>query len=823
MKMKNRKYLAWVLTAALLLSLCSGLSGMASAADTDLSAELEPSVVEVSDGEQLVRMSVKTAGTISVCGIGFTVTVPPALELVGIEHNGEEITYTAGDCNLDTGRLSWMEGSLENVETEEIGTIVIGVPSGIPAGHYLVSVNEIKALADFGAETVIAGESVSTILTVEGDGSPELTLLLSKSKLQLEIGETATLTATVLPEEAEVSVAWSSSDETVATVTEGVVTAVSEGETVVTASAGEQSASCTVTVTAAEPDPGTDPEPGPGPGPDPEEPEDSEELKFHKERALATLDKQYRKYSESDYDAAEWAELTAAYETGREEIAAAKEALGAFIENNVIAALNTAMEAMQAVPAARTHPITVAVSMDANTLGLGFLIEPTLVTVDNHEQASVVIAELVEEMAAEKFGVTGAGLSSKGTSEPREDYPWIITGDTTSGFYLAQVYWPEQEDVVIPDYVLSHLRAGSVMDSDRDGHYLGEFDYTNMSGWMYSVSDGYETEFPGVGASGWQLSDGEVMRWQFTVYGYGSDLGADNTAWGQTSIVDVGDKTALTWAVAELRNSYTDNKLKANAVYLAALDVLTDPEADQSAVDAALRALNDERFDEPSPGGPGSGDDSGSEDDSEDEENSGSDGQNEEENDPDESKGEGETGKEEPVSIRFEDVAEDAWYCEPVRWAVENRITNGVDETHFAPDAACTRAQIVTFLWRAAGSPKAETENPFEDVAAGAWYYDAVLWAVSEGITAGMDATHFAPAATCTRAQAVTFLWRANGKPSVSGTLSFVDVEPESWYGKAVKWAADNGITVGVGDGLFGVSQTCTRAQIVTFLYRSKH
>ena len=168
-------------------------------------------------------------------------------------------------------------------------------------------------------------------------------------------------------------------------------------------------------------------------------------------------------------------------------------------------------------------------------------------------------------------------------------------------------------------------------------------------------------------------------------------------------------------------------------------------------------------------------------------------------------------------------MAEDAWYYEPVLWAVENSITNGVSDTAFAPDASCTRAQIVTFLWRAAGSPVVESENPFEDVAEGAWYYDAVLWAVEKGITTGMTETTFVPDASCTRAQAVTFLWRANGKPAVSGTLSFADVEPESWYAPAVKWAADNGITVGVGDGLFGVNQTCTRAQIVTFLYRGEH
>ena len=373
-------------------------------------------------------------------------------------------------------------------------------------------------------------------------------------------------------------------------------------------------------------------------------------------------------------------------------------------------------------------------------------------------------------MAAEKFGVTGGGLSSKGASEPREDYPWIITGSVNSGFYLSQVYWPEQENAEIPDYILSLLRAGSVLEADRSGHYLGEFDYTNMSGWMYSVSDGYETEFPGVGASGWQLSDGEVMRWQITVYVYGADLGGDNTAWGQSRIVNVGDKTDLTRAVAELRSVYTDNKLKANAVYQAALDVLTDPEADQGAIDAALNALNGEDFDAATPEQPvtpGGTDEPENPDDPADPEEP---GETEDPSDPETPETPEET--EHP----FGDVAEDAWYYDAVLWAVENAITNGVSETAFAPNASCTRAQIVTFLWRAAGSPVVEAENPFEDVAEDAWYYDAVLWAVGEGITTGMTETRFAPDATCTRAQAVTFLWRANGKPAATAQSGFEDV-----------------------------------------------
>ena len=155
-------------------------------------------------------------------------------------------------------------------------------------------------------------------------------------------------------------------------------------------------------------------------------------------------------------------------------------------------------------------------------------------------------------------------------------------------------------------------------------------------------------------------------------------------------------------------------------------------------------------------------------------------------------------------------------------WAVENGITAGVTETLFAPGQACTRAQMVTFLWRAAGSPApTATENPFADVAESAYYHDAVLWAAENGITGGTSAGTFSPNATVTRAQTVTFLYRAAGAPAVSGG-SFVDVKADAYYADAVVWAAEQGITSGTTAETFSPAQACTRAQIVTFLYRDR-
>ena len=175
-----------------------------------------------------------------------------------------------------------------------------------------------------------------------------------------------------------------------------------------------------------------------------------------------------------------------------------------------------------------------------------------------------------------------------------------------------------------------------------------------------------------------------------------------------------------------------------------------------------------------------------------------------------------------PQTGVFVDVPENSYYEEAVDWAVENGITNGVSSDRFDSDGLCTRAQIVTFLWRAAGSPAPKsTSHNFTDVKAGSYYEQAVLWAVENGITVGTSSTTFSPDATCTRAQAVTFLYRAFGSPAVSDSAAFSDVTADAYYADAVAWAEKKGITTGIGDGLFGSNNDCTRAQIVTFLWRA--
>ena len=171
----------------------------------------------------------------------------------------------------------------------------------------------------------------------------------------------------------------------------------------------------------------------------------------------------------------------------------------------------------------------------------------------------------------------------------------------------------------------------------------------------------------------------------------------------------------------------------------------------------------------------------------------------------------------------FTDVAAGAFYYEPVMWAIANGITNGTSATTFGPNDQCMRAHVVTFLWRAVGSPEpTTTNNPFVDVKPTDFYYKPVMWALENGITSGLDATHFGPTSYCNRAQVVTFLYRTMGNPAISNAENpFMDVAAGSFYEKPVLWAVENGITNGLSATAFGPNSICNRAQIVTFLYRA--
>ena len=172
------------------------------------------------------------------------------------------------------------------------------------------------------------------------------------------------------------------------------------------------------------------------------------------------------------------------------------------------------------------------------------------------------------------------------------------------------------------------------------------------------------------------------------------------------------------------------------------------------------------------------------------------------------------------ASTGFADVPANAYFADAVKWAVNKGITNGLSDTMFGPYESCTRAQIVTFLWRAAGSPEPKTASSFTDVPVSAYYAKAVAWAVENGITNGMTETTFAPDATCTRGQSVTFLYRAL-KGTASGSANFTDVKSDAFYADAINWAVANNVTNGTSNTTFSPNADCTRAEIVTFLYRA--
>lgn len=297
----------------------------------------------------------------------------------------------------------------------------------------------------------------------------------------------------------------------------------------------------------------------------------SEADKYAKERAAAKsqLTKVFGRCSKNDYTEENWLLVIEAYHEGLKSIDDAKPSDEKCQE--IYDALNLAVDIIYSIPLKVDREVTVCVSMDANTLGLGYLIKPTLVRVSKYEKASVVLTDLLRE----------------------NGYTWENTGSINDSFYLAQVKPVNQKEVKIADYILNVVGENSILYEDMNDTDLGEFDYYNMSGWMYSISDGTQyPSFPGVGAASWCLMDKEVMRWQFTVYGYGADLNADNSLWGAKSIVpNLGDKTDLTWLVAALRDKYSDDLLESNKTYSKAMDILTNPQAGQRTINSILNQL----------------------------------------------------------------------------------------------------------------------------------------------------------------------------------------------------------------------------------------
>lgn len=277
--------------------------------------------------------------------------------------------------------------------------------------------------------------------------------------------------------------------------------------------------------------------------------------------ALSSLDAAFNRLTESEYSSEVWAQVTAVYEAGAAAIRAAT------TYNGIYAALNDAVDQINALSQNTNQTITVAVTVEKLTVDGEYIVEPTLVEVKKFTQASVVITDLLNAKYAGTYNGT----------------PYRITGTVSSSFYLAGIYDP----TYVP--ATSGINGKNANNEDFDQTYegfLSEFDGGRWSGWMYCVNG----EFPGVGASGWTLMNGEVMRWQYSCVGLGCDIGADNSEWGATESTQVADKDALIWKVAEINRAGT--KTAYGEAYINAMTVLKTIEAPQADVDASLAALN---------------------------------------------------------------------------------------------------------------------------------------------------------------------------------------------------------------------------------------
>lgn len=320
-----------------------------------------------------------------------------------------------------------------------------------------------------------------------------------------------------------------------------------------------------------------------------------------------------------------------------------------------------------------------------------------------------------------------------------------------------------------------NIKSGYLRAVIRGSVTLGQFDEGPNSGWLYKVNG----KAPNVGIADYELSGGDAVLLYFTAdYTKESDLDISHPSSGGVAAGGAQNDQKAADAVSKLISAIgTVTKDSADRITAVrkAYDKLTAAQkklvANYDKLTAAEKAYADL------------------------------------------------TGA---VLPRFSDVTVSDYFYQAVLWALEKNVTNGLTDTTFAPQLSCTRAQMVTFLWRAAGSPTPKaTVNPFTDVPAGAYYEKAVLWAIENGVTQGTNAATFSPDAVCTRGQMAAFLYRSKNSPSVSGASPFTDVQPADYYADAVVWATENDITNGIGNNQYGPAQPCTRGQIVTFLYRA--
>ncbi|MCR4963722.1 MAG: S-layer homology domain-containing protein [Firmicutes bacterium] len=553
-------------------------------------------------------------------------------------------------------------------------------------------------------------------------------------------------------------------------------------------------------------------------------------LEAEKEHAKESLQAVVDRLTQSDYDRATWAAIQEACSEGKAAIDAAS------TYDGIYDALNAAIDEINDLSKNTTGTATVAVTVEKLTVDGKYIIEPTLVECAKYERASVVVTDLLKEFWKDSYDGT----------------PYTMTGTEVADFYLSGVW------------------DGTTM--------LSEFDHGQQSGWLYCVNG----SFPGVGASAYTLKNGDVMRWQYSCSGLGADIGNNNSSWGGSSGVTVADKDALIWKIAEINQAGEQRQY--GEAYENAMTALQTIEAPQATVDAALAALNavdtaeeqaaadqaaakavedqiasigrvtlnsenainaarraynaltpqqkalvenldvleaaEDRLAElkAASGGNNGGNSGGN--------GSHHNNNNNNSNNSNNNGNEDNNNSQPTPSQTYADVPANAWYAEAVDYVTEKGLMQGVGANLFAPNAATSRAMIVTVLYRLAGSPAVSGDNPFSDVAEGAWYADAVAWANANGIVEGYGNGKFGSDDNITREQLAAILYRyakAQGYDvSQTADLSgYGDAgQVDGWAQAAMAWACGSGLIQGDEQHNLLPGQGATRAQVAAILMR---
>ena len=699
MKNQKAKGLSLLLTLALLVSMCFGMSVTSFAAnDVSLTAAFSETNLTQSNEEQTVHLRIAPSFSVTICSFEFTVSIPNGWTLTEIKpiENSGVTSITAGDYNLTNGHIAWTTDDTEDTQISAFAEYVFTVPANV-SGTFTVNVSNGSLGKNYGLDTVaMENDSTSATLTIAPAPVAVSRIRLNKNTLALTVGGSDTLTATVLPDNAtNKNVTWESSDSRVATVDEnGKVTAVKQGTATITVKSVSNDTvtdTCDVTVT---------------------------DQIFPVTGVALTPDN---------------AELY---------VGETKNLMVVFTPSNATNK-NVTWESSNTAVATVADGVVTAVGTGTATI--------TVTTADGNYTATCAITV--------KIPVSGVTLNPTSTA--------LVVGNTKQ---LTATVAPANADDSTLVWTSGNAKVATV---DQNGLVTavgaGTTTITATAGGKSATCTVTVTAKP-VPIEAIALRDAAVSvggTIQLEPVFTPADTTQRDVIWTSsdrtTATVDANGRVR---GVAEGKVTITVTSTADRNITASCTVTVT-----KNLSDAGLAAII---------GALGNG------------------------------------------SLPFNDVTVRDYFYDAVKWAVDRGITSGTSRYTFSPDAPCTRAQVVTFLWRAAGCPQPVSKvNPFTDVRADDYFYTAVLWAVENGITNGTSAKTFSPDATVTRAQVVTFLWRANGQPT-AGNSGFADVSADKYYATAVAWAVFQRITTGTGFGVFSPDAACTRAQIVTFLYRAR-